>query len=326
MSNRNRTKTRTRTNRTTGTGTTRPLRSVPDQTTARTRTDAEDKLWEALRVHPNNTAAFLAGAASIGRSTTGKILAKWAEEGSVTHTPGIAQGGGRAADLWAITATHTATPANDITPNDTAPEDAIREETSASNPDPAATPIYSAVPADSPSPGTEPADSGPAETTNTESRNTEAPSAEPGAAADPAPDTSDSATTKPVIKPDVAEIAPPAADSAATEHTETDRAATGSTATGDTANDGTAANGDTVGKQPRLAPGALEGKVEDFLRAHPDDEFGPAAIAKKLARSSGAVSNALDRLVAKGTAVQTKASPKRYALAKDERTAAAATS
>jgi predicted transcriptional regulator len=322
-------KTRTRKNRTTKTGSTPALRPVRDQTTTATaRTEAEDKLWQALRAHPNNTAPFLAGAANIGRSTAGKILPKWEKEGSVTRTPGNAQGGGRAADLWAI----TATPADGTPPNDTAPGDAIREETSASNPDPAAmpiaaTPIYSAVPADSPSPDTEPADSGPAETTNTESSNTEPPSAVPGAAADPAPDTSDSATTTPVIRPDVAETTPPAADSAATDHAETDRATTGGTATGvDTANDGTAANGDTVGKQPRLAPGALEGQVEDYLRAHPDDEFGPAAIAKKLARSSGAVSNALDRLVAKGTAVQTKASPKRYALAKGERTAAAATS
>ena len=54
------------------------------------------------------------------------------------------------------------------------------------------------------------------------------------------------------------------------------------------------------------------------------EEFGPAAIAKNLDRSSGAVSNALDRLVAKGIAVQTKASPKRYALAPSERAAAAA--
>lgn len=333
-------KTRTRKNRTTKTGSTPALRPVGDQTaTATARTEAEDKLWEALRAHPNSTAPVLAGAANIGRSTAGKILTKWAKDGSVTRTPGIAQGGGRAADLWAIT--HTTASANDTTPNgttpsDTAPEDAIREETSASNPDdPAATPIYATVPADSPSPGTEttaePTDSGSAETANTESRNTEPPSAEPETA-DPVPDASDSAMTKPVIEPDVAEIALPAADSAAAEHAETDRAATGGTATGgDTASDGTvnggtAANGDTVGKQPRLAPGALEGKVEDFLREHPDDEFGPAAIAKKLDRSSGAVSNALDRLVGKGTAVQTKASPKRYALAKGERTAAAATS
>jgi hypothetical protein len=142
-------KTRPRKNRTTKTGSTPTLRPVRDQTTtATTRTEAEDKLWEALRAHPNNTAPFLAGAANIGRSTAGKILPKWEKEGSVTRTPGIAQGGGRAADLWAITATH----ADDTPPNGTAPGDAIREETSASSPDPAATPIYSAVPADSPSP------------------------------------------------------------------------------------------------------------------------------------------------------------------------------
>jgi hypothetical protein len=200
-------KTRTRKNRMTKPGSTPALRPVRDQTaTATARTEAEDKLWEALRAHPNSTAPVLAGAANIGQSTAGKILAKWAKEGRVVRTPGIAQGGGRAADLWAITATHTAAPSNDATPNDTAPEDEIREENRASNPSPAATPIYSAGPADSPSPGTEPADSGPAETPNTESRNTEPSSGEPAAAADSAPDTSDSAMTKPVIEPDVAGI------------------------------------------------------------------------------------------------------------------------
>lgn len=46
-------KTRTRKNRTTKTGSTPALRPVRDQT-ATARTEAEDKLWEALRAHPNN--------------------------------------------------------------------------------------------------------------------------------------------------------------------------------------------------------------------------------------------------------------------------------
>jgi hypothetical protein len=74
-----------------------------------------------------------------------------------------------------------------------------------------------------------------------------------------------------------------------------------------------------------LAPGALRGKVEDYLRDHPGEEFGPTAIAKALSgKSSGAVSNALDKLVADGVAVKTKESPRRFALAPTEHEAASA--
>ncbi len=65
----------------------------------------------------------------------------------------------------------------------------------------------------------------------------------------------------------------------------------------------------------RLAPGALHGMVEDYLRDHPDDEFGPTKIGHDLGRSSGAVSNALERLVASGYAVRSNDRPKRYRLA-----------
>lgn len=69
----------------------------------------------------------------------------------------------------------------------------------------------------------------------------------------------------------------------------------------------------------RLPPGGLHGMVEDFLRAHPDEEFGPGAIAKALVRSSGAVSNALDRMTSAGLVVQTCPKPKRFQLAPAER-------
>ena len=69
----------------------------------------------------------------------------------------------------------------------------------------------------------------------------------------------------------------------------------------------------------RLLPGGLHGMVEDFLRAHPNEEFGPGAIAKALSRSSGAVSNALDRMVVSDLAVQTSSKPKRFQLAPAER-------
>lgn len=69
-----------------------------------------------------------------------------------------------------------------------------------------------------------------------------------------------------------------------------------------------------VGKASRLGKGELRGMVEDYLRDHKGEEFGPTAIGKALNRSSGAVNNAMEKLVAEGYAVQTQATPKRFAL------------
>ena len=62
----------------------------------------------------------------------------------------------------------------------------------------------------------------------------------------------------------------------------------------------------------RLGSGALHGMVEDFLREHPDVEHGPVAVARAVGRSSGAVANALERMVSSGWAVRTSDKPKRY--------------
>jgi hypothetical protein len=75
----------------------------------------------------------------------------------------------------------------------------------------------------------------------------------------------------------------------------------------------------------RLPPGGLRGMVEDYLREHPDNAFGPNQIGKHLARSGGAVANALDKLVDAGSAVLTQSKPRRYALAPVERTEQSAT-
>src|SRR5690349_23606147 len=100
--------TKTHTRKPHTTGSTHTLRSVPDPVSdTRVRTDAEDKLWAALHANPNRTAADLADTAKIGKSTAQKFLVKWADDGSVTRTTGIAKGGRRAADLWAITEADT---------------------------------------------------------------------------------------------------------------------------------------------------------------------------------------------------------------------------
>ncbi|GAB4054767.1 MarR family transcriptional regulator [Catellatospora paridis] len=63
---------------------------------------------------------------------------------------------------------------------------------------------------------------------------------------------------------------------------------------------------------PRLAKGELRGLVLDYLREHPDLEFGPTAIAKALGRADGAVINACNKLAANGQALRTQDAPARF--------------
>jgi hypothetical protein len=293
MSSKTRTR-KTRSTTTTTTGSTPTLRSVPDQTTAaKVRTDTEDKLWEALHANPNSTATDLSGVAKIGKSTAQKILVKWAADGSVTRTAGIAEGGRRAADLWAITE-------GDAPLVDAAPVD--QDDTPADDADATATAL-----ADQDSPATPDAtdtdDATPAEDDLTEPATTEPTDA---AADDDIQGTTDTDTTDPAeAEPVVANVTEPADEDAATD--------------AETAPD-------SGGDKARLASGALRGMVEDYLRGHPAEEFGPTAIANALGgKSSGAVSNALDKLVEAKTAVKTQDKPRRFALAPAEAAAPAST-
>jgi hypothetical protein len=70
-------------------------------------------------------------------------------------------------------------------------------------------------------------------------------------------------------------------------------------------------------RRPRAAttvtpPGELRGLVAAHLAAHPGEELGPYVIGRALGRSSGAVANALDRLVGLGQAEMTGEAPRRY--------------
>ena len=51
--------------------------------------------------------------------------------------------------------------------------------------------------------------------------------------------------------------------------------------------------------------------VQDYLTEQPGDH-GPTAIGRALGRSSGAVANALERLVTAGWAARTNDRPRRY--------------
>ncbi|MGW5643661.1 MarR family transcriptional regulator [Saccharopolyspora sp. NPDC003762] len=70
-----------------------------------------------------------------------------------------------------------------------------------------------------------------------------------------------------------------------------------------------------VTKGPRLSKGELRGMVEDYLTDHPGEEFSSNTIGKALNRSSGAVNNALEKLVADGYAVRAQDKPKRFTAA-----------
>ncbi|MEV0621724.1 hypothetical protein AB0I81_50945 [Nonomuraea sp. NPDC050404] len=64
-----------------------------------------------------------------------------------------------------------------------------------------------------------------------------------------------------------------------------------------------------------VRPGALRDRVHAHLLEYPDKDFTPYEIGKVLDASSGAVANALDRLVNLGHAVLTCERPRRFALA-----------
>lgn len=201
------------------------LQALPDPAPTHTgagRSPAEDKLWAALRAHPDTTTTDLAGHAGIGRSTAGKILTTWERDGAATRTD-----------------QHHGPPAPDAqhdSPQDTAPPaPAIPPDTDTDNPPENDSDSDSGV-------DTEPATPEPVQDTDPDAEHSAAP--------------------------------------------------------------GT-----------RLSKGALRGLVEDYLSEHRDLQFSPSAIGKALGRSSGAVANALDRLVTDGYAIQTQDKPKRYTAA-----------
>lgn len=170
-----------------------------EKDSAATPETATTKLRTALVAAPGSTAADLAAAVGINKSTAGKILARWEANGTAIRTAGGVVDGRRVGDLWSAVA------------------DAVEPEV--------------------------------------------------------------------VAGPEAAEGAPPAREPF-----------------------------DPLPKG-RLKPGALRMHVEDFLRMHAGEAFGPTQIGRALGRSQGAVNNALEASTLAGTVVKTQAAPKRFAIA-----------
>jgi hypothetical protein len=62
----------------------------------------------------------------------------------------------------------------------------------------------------------------------------------------------------------------------------------------------------------RLGSGKLREMVLSHLREHPNEELSPTAIGKALARSAGAISNALDKMVDTEEVIQTNEKPRKF--------------
>ena len=178
------------------------------------------------------------------------------------------------------------------------------------------------TPADPPTPPAEPT---PEARTTTRIRGTKPKVSDAPANGTTRKKTRTTTATKSAPAPDADPTGSPAADTTADSgpHEAPVDVATAPTVTPEHPTNGEAAQGHSATERTlranpsgsvRLKSGALQGLVEDFLTEHPGDH-SPTAVGKAIARSSGAVANALDRMVATGWATRTCDKPKRYRIA-----------
>ncbi|MFF5010961.1 hypothetical protein ACFY3G_50275 [Streptomyces phaeochromogenes] len=73
-----------------------------------------------------------------------------------------------------------------------------------------------------------------------------------------------------------------------------------------------------TGGNKRLAPGGLRQLVIDYLNAHPGEAFTATRISRTIDRSSGAIANALEKLVRQSIVEQVSERPRTYRLATPE--------
>lgn len=96
------------------------VKHTPEQQadTESVASSADDRVWQALLANPGTTAAEIAVAASVGRSTASKILGRLANEGSAERKPGSSP---RVADRWQAadgSAANAKPPVPDVTTDD----------------------------------------------------------------------------------------------------------------------------------------------------------------------------------------------------------------
>ncbi|MER6074766.1 helix-turn-helix domain-containing protein [Streptomyces sp. NPDC001817] len=286
----------------TTTNSTRTSHAVPDPAPLAQLSVATGAVYAKLVTLTDNdeaTTAELARAAGLGRSTTGKALATLEEKGLATRTPGGHDGPRRTPDRWRAapapwTSNSDDASAQDATPTDSEPSTTHTSESQASHPDNESTPaaittdseassiddeasVTTASVADSPHDTSHQGGKQP-----TEDVENEADAHRTGSNDGPEPENAPGQVgqanlEQPTAAPATAAIRP--------------------------------------GERKRLAPGALRQLVIDHLQAHPDGAFTATKISRVIEKSSGAIANALDKLVKDGIAEQTSDRPRTYRMA-----------
>jgi len=316
---------------------TRPLTDTSELTGTRAQ------IFQALTDHPGSSAAALAVAARLSRSTAGKALATLEGQGIALREKGDSTPGKATPDLWC--------PHPDTAPGQVHP---LPNQETEPKPDPTTDETANAQDEE---PATEPTDSDPQSSTSTPAHpdtNTETGAPHPPGpdhpvqpeeeAAGPAPqqDVPDPDTdheVQPEEHPDAAPLddpspAPPSGDDAPVQEERSDSPSKPATTTSEPHSVTSASQpsadiarpepgkmcptcghwrpSETVTDSGRLRPGALREMVTAFLAAHPDEAFTATAISRHLEHSSGAIANNLAKLAKNGIAQQVSDSPRRY--------------
>ncbi|MBA2897671.1 MarR family transcriptional regulator [Nonomuraea soli] len=331
-----------------------PDAATPDIPATDLAMDADERVAAvsaALESLPGGSATGIGAAAGLSRVAAGKVLNQMEAEGLVRREPGVSDGStkGRAADRWYLTPADPAEPTGAAEASAPAPEASDAEPVAMSAPD-TGTDIAddeaddAALPAPEAEvavPGVGSADPAPADEPTDEEGTGQGTAGADDLNADAEPEV-DEPESEPVAddpaweraRAELAELAElfsgilsakedgntvmalgcleMAMTKVAAAH-RTARAALTGTTTPARAVPG-AGGGGGIGGSTRS--GALRELVHGHLIAFPGKEFTPHEISKALGgRSSGAVANALDRLVQLGEAIPTTERPRRFTLA-----------
>jgi hypothetical protein len=121
--------------------------------TTRAKTPSVEALLDALRHHPDATAAEIAEAAGIGRSTAGKTLANLEAQGRVSRQRGPSEGSKATPDRWRLVSEPLADHAALAEPQPATAEARVEEPADTTN-TPGQAPSTGAVPPDTAVPDT----------------------------------------------------------------------------------------------------------------------------------------------------------------------------
>ncbi|MEY9963361.1 hypothetical protein ABIA33_001394 [Streptacidiphilus sp. MAP12-16] len=273
-------------------------------------------LYEAVLAQPGSSAAALASAAGIGRSTAGKVLTVMESQGLIRREVGGNEDGRRQPDRWNTT--------GESNPTTNAREGRQGEETQPPVDQQEVTEGQPLTNTSSPDFGDDQltGDAGPHDGPEADRLGDRASSPGSGvtAAEDDVqqPDDVAAATQPPAngfyqesdLIPD-AELQSTAGDNTPAPPASAPGVAAGAVCP--TCGHRTGTPGvRTVDAGARLGQGGLHQLALEHLRAHPDQEWTSTGIGKAIGRSSGAIANALATMVTRGEAELTCAAPRRY--------------